>query len=182
MWYLMYRVMTGLNTNIEYSFVTVGHTKFSCDRCFGVFKKKVNRTPLHTLYNVATICEESGDCNSTQLVGTHDGQVFVECFDWTRFLSDFFRKIPQVTSYDHFYFTSKEPGVIKYSAELNQDLESFNLMKRDAPPFRGHPVVYPPRGFVPEREEYLFNEIREFCAKGTEDLVAPAPTNKRPCN
>ena len=38
--YLLWRVMNGLNIYTEYSFITFGHTKFSCDHCFGNFKKK----------------------------------------------------------------------------------------------------------------------------------------------
>ena len=40
--------------------MTVGHTKFSCDRNFGVLKKKTNVTILSTLYTIAQTVNESG--------------------------------------------------------------------------------------------------------------------------
>ena len=40
--------------------MTVGHTKFSCDRNFGVLKRKTNRTELWTLYDIASAVNESG--------------------------------------------------------------------------------------------------------------------------
>ena len=56
----MYRTMTGLHEEIDFSFMTVGHTKFSCDRNFGVLKRKTNRTELWTLYNIASAVNDSG--------------------------------------------------------------------------------------------------------------------------
>ena len=32
-----------------------------------------------------------------------------------------------------------------------------------------------PAGLSEQRENYLFKEIRKYCRKGTEDLVAPNP-------
>ena len=40
--------------------MTVGHTKFSCDRNFGVLKKKTNVTDLGTLYKIAETVNNSG--------------------------------------------------------------------------------------------------------------------------
>ena len=41
------------------------------------------------------------------------------------------------------------------------------------------PTVLPcklnPEGLSDERKLYLYREIRPFCKRGTEDLVAPAP-------
>ena len=172
--------MSGLNTQIEYSFMTVGHTKFSCDRCFGVFKKKCLVTPMHTLYDVACVCNKSGVCNISELVGTHDGKVMVECYDWAASLSEYFKKINNITDYHHFHFSAEEPGIVKCSVGIDGKPISINVLKKDHPPFHHRlPEVISPKGFTAEREAYLYNEIREFCKEGSEDLVAPAPTVKR---
>ena len=44
LWYLAWRIETGLHRSIKYSFLLVGHTKFGPDRGFGMIKKsyKVN--------------------------------------------------------------------------------------------------------------------------------------------
>ena len=173
--------MSGLNTDIEYSFMTVGHTKFSCDRCFGAFKKKVITTPIHTIYEVAFTCDNSSTCNLAELVGTHDGNVLVETYDWASMLSHYFKKMTNITDYHHFQFSAAEPGIVNVSVGLDDEPPfSIMLLKKDAPPFDGQlPETIPPKGFTPEREEYLYNEIREFCKEGVEDLVAPIPTAKR---
>ena len=35
------------------------------------------------------------------------------------------------------------------------------------------PSVIPPAGLLLARQSYLYNQIREFCRDGTEDLVCP---------
>ena len=37
------------------------------------------------------------------------------------------------------------------------------------------PEKLAPRGLSEQRKSYLFKEIRKYCQKGTEDLVAPNP-------
>ena len=51
--YLMWGVMRGRHTNITYSFLVVGHTKFSPDWCFGLFKRLFKRTPVNCLADIA---------------------------------------------------------------------------------------------------------------------------------
>ena len=53
--------------------MTVGHTKFSCDRNFGVLKKKTNVTILSTLYTIDQAVNESGmiiNCNFNDILKT----------------------------------------------------------------------------------------------------------------
>ncbi|MCG8625900.1 MAG: hypothetical protein MJE68_28370, partial [Proteobacteria bacterium] len=38
------------------------------------------------------------------------------------------------------------------------------------------PPVIPPSGLSLERQQYLFEKIREFCREGTKDLVCPNPS------
>ena len=42
-YYLMWRVMTGLHKEITLSFLLVGHTKFAPDWCFGLLKQYIKR-------------------------------------------------------------------------------------------------------------------------------------------
>lgn len=47
--------MTGRNTDIEFNFLIAGHTKFSCDLCFGYLKKKTRRTDLNCLQDIQDV-------------------------------------------------------------------------------------------------------------------------------
>ena len=49
MYYLMWRVRTGLHEEVTISFLPVGHTKFSPDWCFGLMKQRFRRTKIGDL-------------------------------------------------------------------------------------------------------------------------------------
>ena len=65
MYYLAWRVMTGLHKNVTLSFLVVGHTKFLPDWYFGLFKKRLRVTKVGTLTDIARVT-----VNTPQLCGT----------------------------------------------------------------------------------------------------------------
>ncbi len=71
--YLLWRVQTGKHTRITLSFLVVGHTKFSPDLCFGLFKRLYRRTKVGSLMTTAQVVNTSAECNTAQLVTKTDG-------------------------------------------------------------------------------------------------------------
>ena len=57
MQYLAWRVLVGLHRTITISFLIVGHTKFSPDWCFGLFKQKFRRTKVSCLDDIVKVVE-----------------------------------------------------------------------------------------------------------------------------
>ena len=55
--------------------------------------------------------------------------------------------------------------------------QPFMLLKDQAnlPPSPVLPPTIRPNGLSQQHKNYLFQEIRQFCKPGKEDLVAPAP-------
>ena len=67
--YLTWRALTKRHTSITLSFLVVGHTKFSPDWCFGLFKRRFRfRTKVGSLRSLAQVVDESAKCNFPQLV------------------------------------------------------------------------------------------------------------------
>ena len=83
MQYLFWKVMVGLN-KITVSFFIVGHTKFSSNWCFGLFKQIFRRTKIGCLDDIVRV-ESSAVVNHAQLVGTQDGEGLVPTYDWAEF-------------------------------------------------------------------------------------------------
>ena len=89
----MWRVITGRHESVELAFMLVGHTKFSPDRFFGLFKKAFRRATVCTIciarsfkiYNQWTAC--------TPAYRDMCGDVQVR-FQWSAHLGQFFRSIP----------------------------------------------------------------------------------------
>jgi len=147
-------------------------------------EKKTSRTELWTLYDIAQAANDSGECNSTELVGYHNGEVLVKVFDWANTFASTFKRIDNLTQYHHFKVNSKEqPGMVKCYKTLESEPIVLNLLKKNAKDLSNlSPSELIPAGFSIDRENYLFNDIREFCKDGTEDLVAPHPSNKKARN
>ena len=82
----------------------VGHTKFSPDRFFGMFKKLFCRSSVSTLTEIATVADRSTNSSQIvpQLIQASDGTLLVTFYQWTAFLG---RSIPNIPSYHEKYNT-----------------------------------------------------------------------------
>lgn len=157
----------------------VGHTKFAPDWCFGLFKQRYRRTFVSSLDDVVEVVNTSADANVAQLVGTQRGEQIVPVYDWSAFLGEHFRSLPNLKRYHHFSFSSQHPGMVALKEFSDSVATLFPLLhdtKWSPAPDR-LPSVINPTGLSPARQWYLFREIREFCRPGTEDLVCPKPSH-----
>ena len=179
MWYLMWRVLTGRHRSITLSFLLTGHTKFSCDWCFGLVKRLYRKTKVDCLQDIVAVVEQSSDVNLSQLCGTEDEEVIVPSFDWTTFLAQFFRKVVIVKKFHHFHFEegSTTLRVQKYSdtAYLTQE-----LLKQNLPTITEMPQTIQPKGLDAKRQWYLYDEIRPFTAEHCQDITTPLPAVAKP--
>ena len=114
MWYLLWRVLTGRHASITMSFLLTGHTKFSCDWCFGLMKRTFRRTKVDCLVDTVKVLTDSSTAgvNVPCLVGQEDGTVLVPMHDWATFLSSYFKKVQAIKSRHHFYFEAAMTGVV----------------------------------------------------------------------
>ena len=193
MWYLAWRVCTGLHRTVSLNFLIAGHTKFAPDWCFGLVKQKFRRTRvscLNDIANVVTASTPSG-CNKAQIVATEDGHVSVEIYDWQTFLKQYFKSIPSLLTYHHFYFDSLCKGVVKVREYCDSEAISLNLVNKTGTLPRvaaDLPTVIPSPGLSLTRQWYLFDQIRDFCSFESRDVTCPLPldpipsesNNKRP--
>ena len=105
MYYLMWRVLTGMHHEMKLPLLIVGHNKFAPDRCFGLAKQCFRRSQVHFLDDVANTVTHSSVVNAPQLVGTLDGDLLVPTYNWLEFFEDHIIKIALkgITKLQHFY-------------------------------------------------------------------------------
>ena len=174
--YLLWRVMTKRHSKITLSFLVAGHTKFSPDWCFGLFKRTFRRTKvdcLNDIVDVAQRCSPSGIV-VPQLCGTEDGSPLVPVRNWSSFLDTWFRKLVGLKKLHHIEFLAS--GEVHVRLTCDADRQVINLLKGDDIPSDDviAPIIKPP-GLSQQRSEYLYNDIREFVAVEHQDLVCPPP-------
>jgi hypothetical protein len=173
--------MTERHTQITLSFLVVGHTKFSPDWCFGLFKRLFRRTKVGSLQGIAKVANSSAHCNHAQLCSTEDGTTIVKTSEWTGFLAPHFRKFSGIKKYHHFRFTSSEPGVVYARKRCDTPEEEIQLLNGCwSPGYDEEPEVVHPRGLSASRQWYLYEKIREFCPESDRDVTCPLPTVPKP--
>ena len=111
MLYMMYRVLLGLHEEINVSFLSVGHTKFS-PNC--KLKHHFKRSKVGCLDDIVRVVNESASPNVTQLVGSLSGNVMVPVYDWSSYFDDKTMKtsLKGITQMHHFRFTKEKPGKV----------------------------------------------------------------------
>ncbi|XP_047246940.1 uncharacterized protein LOC124883730 isoform X2 [Girardinichthys multiradiatus] len=114
--------------------------------------------------------------NIPQLVGLEDGTVFVNMFYWQAHLNPYFRKLPQIKSYQHFSFDAKRLGVVLARTHSDAEPVSFQLLCDPdvLPPVDCFPAQLAP-GLATDRQTYLYSKIRPFCSDEAQDITCPAP-------
>ena len=178
MQYLAWRVLVGLHRTITISFMIVGHTKFAPDRCFGLFKRLFWRTVFGCLDDIVGVVARSAEVNHAQLVAKQNGEVLVPTYNWSEELQPHFKQTAfrGIKKYHHFHFDSRKPGKM-YVKMYSDEPEEIELLTDPnwRPSASELPQVVTPAGLSKERQQYLYEKIREFCPEYACDLVCPNP-------
>lgn len=178
-WYLMWRVLTGRHKHITLSFLLTGHTKFSCDWCFGLVKRLFRKTKVDCISDIAHVVEQSSHVNVAQSCGTESGEVIVPTFDWMSFLSTHFKKVVGIKRNHHFHFTEGS-GTVNIKEFSDSDMTQQNLLRDGVRLSSEMPSIIVPKGLNAKRQWYLYQEIRPFTAEEFQDITCPRPTVPKP--
>ena len=175
MYYLMWRVLTGLHEEIIISFLPVRHTKFAPDWCFGLFKQLFHRMKVGDLDDIANCVSRSPTVNVAQLVDSIDGTAFVPMYNWSEYFDDKTIKmaLKGITQMHHFRFHTSSPGTIFVKTSSTTEERAIKLLKNDIWAPNQLPSVIPPTGLSAERQQYLYDKIREFCPADKQEIVCP---------
>ena len=177
LWYLAWRVVTGLNATASIAFLPAGHTKFSPDWCFGLIKRLYRKTKVSCMEDIAQVLRKSSDkgVNVPQLVGDHDGNIIVKTHDWKSFFTPVYKRVAGLKKNHHFYFSAADTEKI-FTREFSECERIEQAILHGAVP-QSMPAVVTPAGLEKKRRTYLYREIRQFCSDETKDIVCPQPVD-----
>ena len=181
MQYLLWKVITHRHTSITISFLVTGHTKFSPDWCFGLFKRLFRRTKVSCISDIASVAEKSAVCNTAQIVCSEDGNPQVMTYDWSSYLIPHFKRITGIKQYHHFRFSSSHPNQVFLKEHVDTEEIALVINKNNWRPDPTQlPDVLQPRGLSIERQWYLFETIRPFCEVESRNIACPEPEVPNP--
>jgi hypothetical protein len=163
--------------------VIVGHTKFAPDRFFGLIKKKYKHTFVSTLDEIQNLVRKSmlTGQNIPQLTKLLNGSRQVFWFDWKSFLNAMFKPIPNITTYHHFRFEKKSPGVVFVRELVGSPEKAIVISSQKTLDPKDLPQEVVPKGMNATRRWYLFDEIAKFCSSPeTARITCPRPSDPKP--
>ena len=161
--YLAWRVACGLHTQITYSFMVAGHTKFSPDGFFGLLKLKLRKSEVDNLNDLVKVVEDStpGGFNKSQTIFDENGNRIVHFYNWVEFLSKHFKTIPNILKYHHFTLHKNSIGKVEVQKTIDGDKQIINIMKsKDIINITGFPQEIFPAELSAERKWYLYEQVR----------------------
>jgi len=159
--YLAWRVLTGKHKRITYSFMVAGHTKFSPDGFFGLFKLKLKNSEVDDLEDLVNVVESSTNgYNNAQTIYDENGERKVFFHNWAEYLKKNFKPLSNILSYHHFIFNQEEPGIVYVKKNINGELMTIDITKNftmDAVLEEKHPL-----GLTPERQKYILENVIQY--------------------
>ncbi|RGB22609.1 hypothetical protein C1646_775819, partial [Rhizophagus diaphanus] len=129
--YLVWRVASGLHSQITYSFMVAGHTKFSPDGFFGLLKLKLQRSEVDNLDDLVEVIEKLTirGFNKVQTIYDKNKNRVVHFYNWTEFLSKYFKSIPNILQYHHFILHKDNIGKVEVKKKIDENTQTINIMK-----------------------------------------------------
>ena len=180
MQYCAFRVSSGLNSFVSVNFMLPGHTKFVCDRFFGVFKRAWHNCEADTVVQAMAVCAVASPDNRLIAVDASDiGMMFK---NWqSRFQGC--TAIPSIKSHHHFRFLASTPWIAWFSDDMLTPGNSWSKVSLLAPrrgvteaqlnlPFDSLPdieIVLLPA----QRRWYLYKDIGPYVHHAVLDTVDP---------
>ena len=134
-------------------------TKFGPDRFFGLLKRQYKKSVICTICDIERVVKEStqNNQNGAQLIASMNGRErYVTSYQWTSFLSQFFKTIPSITSYHIFRVSADKPGIV-FVKEYSDSAEvSINCLKSPNTSIDSSllPEVIAPKGLDAKRQWY----------------------------
>ncbi len=128
--YLAWRVLIDKHKRITYSFMVPGHTKFSPDGFFGLFKLKLKNSEVDDLEDLVKVVNSSTKgYNIAQTIFDETRERKVFFYSWTKYLKTFFKPLQDISKYHHFIFNQEQPGTIYVQKSIGSELLMVDIIK-----------------------------------------------------
>ena len=105
----------------------------------------------------------SAAVNEARLVGTQDEQTLVPTYEWSTYLGEHFKKVPNIKQYHQFNFVAQKSERVLVKRFSDSEQLELDLRKRDF--------------------SFSSEKIQPFCSSlRSKDLTCPHPTTLQPQN
>ncbi len=143
--------------------MVVGHTKFSSDRFFELFKLKLRKSKVDNLDDLVLVVNNStvSGYNLAQTIFDKKEKRVVFFYAWTEFLTNYFKPIPSILKQHHFIFSKDNIGFVEIKEIVDGKRQIIDIRKTKLLPIKtgfSHEILS--NGLNIERQWYLYEQIR----------------------
>ncbi|ETP40722.1 hypothetical protein F442_11999 [Phytophthora nicotianae P10297] len=124
--FLLAQVDMGLLKHVDYKFFVKGHTKNSCDRGFGHFRKHVAKEDCYTVAHVVDAVKEAA-ANS---VTVHISRGSSQFKTYKGVLTDLYKRLERIQQYQIFSMDEVSIGVVSCRKEPSDEPVEMNLRRK----------------------------------------------------
>ena len=167
--YVVWRILAGLHKEIHLSFMMAGHVRCLVDGCFRLVKSRYRRCDTFTLPQLVDIVNTSATCNVAHL-GT------VTWHQCDSFPDQNFKKVPAVSKYQHFTFSSAS-HVLRTSKRGWTPKPTESPFRRVILPYSPrchcHPLLLVATCLKMARSIYIKKSVCSFVADPYQDELCP---------
>jgi len=122
-------VLTGRFSTIDIQFPIPGHTKFLPDAFFGLIKLLYRKSRVMCMADLVHVVESSTASGQNKAALYLNGQEFVY-YDFKEYFERFFKKLPILKKYHHFYFTSSSPGNVYCKEKVSSAQVQYKILRK----------------------------------------------------
>ena len=110
---MVYFIIIGKLQEISVNFMIPGHTKFMPDGFFGLLKRKLKKHHCDSWKQIPKLIEQSSIAEKKNKAKTYGSRMNqFQYYNLKAHFNGWFKEIPDITSYQHFQFSSLNPGFI----------------------------------------------------------------------
>ncbi len=96
-------------------------------------------------------------------------------YDFESFLKPYFKELPDIQKYQHFWFKRNESGKVFVQKEAGGEFGRFDILKNKHFDFRTPISIFSFKPLSLTRQEYLYKNIRKFVDELFWDITCPKP-------
>lgn len=180
MQFFLLMVQIGYLKHAELKFMIRGHTHCTIDGGHGIIKKEWRKRDIFCMEQAAQAIKESSPVAGTQRAFILRSEAF---YDWEKLLSEHFKKLPGILSFQEFEMDAARPGTLRYRRHHKGIWQEAQLFKKGNPDFfsvqdvQDTLIQLKPPGISEKKQKHLYEKVRKYVPEQFQDSICPVPAN-----
>ena len=150
---------------------------------FWLLKLKLRKSEVDNLDDLVQVVKDStvGKHNLSQTIFDKEGNRKVHFYSWTKFLTKYFKSVPNILKQHHFVFSNDNICSVEIRETVDGERKLIDIRKnKTMTAIEGFPQEIIPSELNNERQWYLYEQVRPHIQDPNKrDDLCPKPVNPK---